>query len=59
LTEREGLYATWDDRKAEVDQAYHLHVFLRDARQVDSVFSSQEVHTSTSYMVIPYDAWTI
>ena len=43
LTERESLYATWDDRKTEVDQACDLHVFLRDARQVDSLYSSQEV----------------
>jgi hypothetical protein len=43
LTERESLYVTWDDRKTEVDQACDLHVFLRDARQVDSLYSSQEV----------------
>ncbi|XP_068689103.1 spectrin beta chain-like isoform X1 [Montipora foliosa] len=43
LTEREGLYATWEDHKTELDQAYDLHVFLRDAKQIDTLTSSQEV----------------
>lgn len=43
LTEREGLYATWEDHKTELDQAYDLHVFLRDAKQIDTFTSTQEV----------------
>lgn len=43
LTEREGLYATWEDHKTELDQAYDLHVFLRDAKQIDTLTSTQEV----------------
>ena len=43
LTERESLYATWEDHKTELDQAYDLHVFLRDAKQIDTFTSTQEV----------------
>ena len=43
LTEREGLYATWEDHKTELDQAYDLHVFLRDAKLIDTFTSTQEV----------------
>ena len=43
VTEREGLYATWEDHKTELDQAYDLHVFLRDAKQIDTLTSTQEV----------------
>lgn len=43
LTERESLYATWEDHKTELDQAYDLHVFLRDAKQIDTLTSTQEV----------------
>ena len=42
LTEREGLYATWEDRKTEIDQVYDLQVFLRDAKQIDGLTSTQE-----------------
>ena len=45
LTEREGLYATWEDHKTELDQAYDLHVFLRDAKQIDTLTSTQEVRS--------------
>ena len=48
LTEREGLYATWEDHKTELDQAYDLHVFLRDAKQIDTLTSSQEVSSFLS-----------
>ena len=43
LTERESLYATWEDHKTELGQAYDLHVFLRDAKQIDTFTSTQEV----------------
>ena len=43
LTERESLYATWEDHKTELDQAYDLHVFMRDAKQIDTFTSTQEV----------------
>ena len=43
LTERESLFATWEDHKTELDQAYDLHVFLRDAKQIDTFTSTQEV----------------
>ena len=43
LTERESLYATWEDHKTELDQAYDLHVFLRDSKQIDTFTSTQEV----------------
>lgn len=46
LTEREGLYATWEDHKTELDQAYDLHIFLRDAKQIDTLTSTQEVKCS-------------
>ncbi|EDO49575.1 predicted protein [Nematostella vectensis] len=42
LSERERLYASWDTRKEELSEAYYLHVFLKDAKQVDSFTSSQE-----------------
>ena len=49
LTEREGLYATWEDHKTELDQAYDLHVFLRDAKQIDALTSTQEVKWTVSF----------
>lgn len=42
LTERESLYATWEDRKMEIDQVYDLQVFLRDAKQIERLTSTQE-----------------
>ena len=43
LTERESLFATWEDNKTELDQAYDLQVFLREAKQIDTLTSTQEV----------------
>ena len=50
LTEREGLYATWEDHKTELDQAYDLHVFLRDAKQIDTLTSTQEVKPTVQFL---------
>ena len=50
LTEREGLYATWEDHKTELDQAYDLHVFLRDAKQIDTLTSTQEVKLTVQFL---------
>ena len=55
LTERESLYATWEDHKTELDQAYDLQVFLRDAKQIDTLTSTQEVklpHQGRSWGVL-------
>lgn len=43
LTERESLFATWEDNKTELDQEYDLQVFLREAKQIDTLTSTQEV----------------
>ena len=56
LTERESLFATWEDHKTELDQAYDLHVFLRDAKQIDTFTSTQEV-TYNNYS--PIRSWLV
>ena len=52
LTERESLYATWEDHKTELDQAYDLHVFLRDAKQIDTLTSTQEVKSRVFFSAV-------
>lgn len=42
LTERESLYATWEDSKMEIDQVHNLQVFLRDAKHIERLTSTQE-----------------
>lgn len=40
---QEELKKTWDDQKDYHDKMYGLHTFLRDAQQLDTISSSQEV----------------
>ena len=40
---RERLQKTWDDRKNYYDQMFDLQIFMRDAEQLNSISTSQEV----------------
>ncbi|PSN40703.1 hypothetical protein C0J52_13751 [Blattella germanica] len=43
LEERQRLHTAWQHKKVHLDQLIDLHFFLRDAKQIDSLSSSQEV----------------
>jgi spectrin beta len=43
LDERQRLHTAWQHKKVHLDQLIDLHFFLRDAKQIDSLSSSQEV----------------
>ena len=40
---RERLQKTWGDRKNYYDQMFDLQIFMRDAEQLNSISTSQEV----------------
>ncbi|KAG8237739.1 hypothetical protein J437_LFUL016678, partial [Ladona fulva] len=42
LNERQQLHAAWQHKKVYLDQLIDLHFFLRDAKQMDAISSSQE-----------------
>ncbi|XP_050686605.1 spectrin alpha chain-like [Eriocheir sinensis] len=48
LEERSQLHAAWQHKKVYLDQLIDLHFFLRDAKQLDTISSSQEAYLSTS-----------
>ncbi|XP_071454610.1 spectrin beta chain, non-erythrocytic 5 isoform X3 [Hetaerina americana] len=43
LNERQQLHAAWQHKKVYLDQLIDLHFFLRDAKQMDALSSTQEV----------------
>jgi hypothetical protein len=43
LEERQRLHTTWQHKKVHLDQQIDLQFFLRDAKQIDAISSSQEV----------------
>ncbi|XP_046388683.1 spectrin alpha chain, non-erythrocytic 1 isoform X4 [Ischnura elegans] len=43
LNERQQLHAAWQHKKVYLDQLIDLHFFLRDAKQMDAISSTQEV----------------
>ncbi|XP_045137790.1 spectrin beta chain, non-erythrocytic 1-like isoform X9 [Portunus trituberculatus] len=48
LEERSQLHAAWQHKKVYLDQLIDLHFFLRDAKQLDTISSSQEAYLSTA-----------
>jgi spectrin beta len=46
LDERQRLHTAWQHKKVHLDQLIDLHFFLRDAKQIDTLSSSQEVALS-------------
>ena len=48
LEERGQLHAAWQHKKVYLDQLIDLHFFLRDAKQLDTISSSQEAYLSTA-----------
>lgn len=46
LEERQKLHAAWQHKKVHLDQLIDLHFFLRDAKQIDTLCSTQEVALS-------------
>ncbi|KAK7865818.1 hypothetical protein R5R35_001276 [Gryllus longicercus] len=47
LEERRKLLSAWQQKKVHLDQLIDLHFFLRDAKQMDALSSSQEVALSS------------
>lgn len=45
---REDLLIAWEKKKIYLDQLCDLHFFLRDAKQLDTLSSQQEVYVSSS-----------
>lgn len=43
LEERQRLHTAWQHKKVHLDQLIDLHFFLRDAKQIDTLSSCQEV----------------
>lgn len=48
LAEREKLHSAWQQKKVQLDQLIDLHFFLKDAKQIDSLCSTQEVALSNT-----------
>ncbi|XP_049846907.1 spectrin beta chain, non-erythrocytic 1 isoform X2 [Schistocerca gregaria] len=42
LEERQRLHTAWQHKKVHLDQLIDLHFFLRDAKQIDTISSTQE-----------------
>jgi spectrin beta len=45
LEERQKLHTAWQQKKVFLDQLIDLHFFLRDAKQLETMSSAQEVKT--------------
>lgn len=48
LDERQKLHAAWNKKKVMLEQKIDLFCFLRDAKQIDNLSSSQQATLSTS-----------
>ncbi|CAH1792768.1 unnamed protein product [Owenia fusiformis] len=48
LEEREGLHATWQERKAHLDRLHEQQSFYRDANQLENTCTSQEAYLNSS-----------
>ncbi|XP_015429631.1 PREDICTED: spectrin beta chain, non-erythrocytic 5 isoform X2 [Dufourea novaeangliae] len=46
LDERQKLHAAWQQKKVHLDQLIDLHFFLRDAKQLDNLSTTQEAALS-------------
>lgn len=46
LAERDQLYAAWQHKQIYLDQLIDLHLFLREAKQIDTISSTQEASLS-------------
>lgn len=46
LEERQKLHSSWQHKKVHLDQLIDLHFFLRDAKQIDTLCSTQEAALS-------------
>ncbi|XP_078000869.1 spectrin beta chain, non-erythrocytic 5-like isoform X3 [Glandiceps talaboti] len=48
LQDREQLHANWQQKKDDLDQMYDYQLFMRDAKQLDTLSSQQEVYLASS-----------
>lgn len=48
LDERQRLHVAWQNKKTLLEQKIDLYCFLRDAKQIDNISSSQEAALSSS-----------
>lgn len=43
LNERDRLHESWTQCQTQYDQMYELAVFMKEAKQIETIMSSQEV----------------
>jgi hypothetical protein len=55
LEERQHLHTAWQHKKVHLDQLTDLQFFLRDAKQMDALSSSQEVALAGTNIGTSYD----
>ncbi|XP_066903176.1 spectrin beta chain, erythrocytic isoform X2 [Halyomorpha halys] len=48
LEERKKLHTVWQHKNVHLDQLIDLHLFLRDAKQIDTICNSQEAALSNT-----------
>ena len=48
LTERQKLHTAWQHKKVYLDQLIDLHFYLRDVKQILTIFTSQEINLSST-----------
>ena len=44
LTERQKLHTAWQHKKVYLDQLIDLHFYLRDVKQIITIFTAQEIN---------------
>ena len=44
LTERQKLHTAWQHKKVYLDQLIDLHFYLRDVKQILTIFTAQEIN---------------
>ena len=48
LTERQKLHTAWQHKKVYLDQLIDLHFYLRDVKQILTIFTAQEINLSNT-----------
>ena len=51
LTERQKLHTAWQHKKVYLDQLIDLHFYLRDVKQILTIFTAQEINLRYSWKI--------
>ena len=54
LTERQKLHTAWQHKKVYLDQLIDLHFYLRDVKQILTIFTAQEINLRYSWKINIY-----